>query len=85
MIVLAPFALSVACGSSDGPSAPATLDGDKNGLADDLGKFVDANHDGAADLIDINKDGKQDGPAVDLNGDGVPDALALDTNCDGLY
>ncbi|HET7544204.1 MAG TPA: hypothetical protein VFK05_30245 [Polyangiaceae bacterium] len=80
-ILLAPFALTFACGGSEAPG----LDNDKNHLADDLGKFVDANHDGIVDLIDINRDGKADGPAVDTNGDGVADALALDTNCDGLY
>jgi len=77
-LVLAPFALSVACGSD--AAAPS-----KSQLAGDLGKFVDANHDNIVDSIDINKDGRVDGPAVDLNGDGTPDALALDTNCDGLY
>jgi glycosyl hydrolase family 12 len=81
-IVLAPFALTFACGGN--ASAPG-LDNDKNRLADDLGKFVDANHDGIVDSIDINGDGRPDGPAVDTNGDGVADALALDTNCDKLF
>jgi hypothetical protein len=81
-LLLAPFALTFACGGS--AQAPG-LDNDHNGLADDLGKIVDANHDGQPDLIDINHDGKPDGFAVDFNGDGVADALALDTNCDGIY
>jgi len=81
-IALAPLALSVACSGSD---VSPGLDNDKNHLADDLGKFVDANRDNAVDSIDINHDGKPDGPSVDSNGDGTPDALALDTNCDGLY
>lgn len=77
-LALAPFALSIACGSD--AAAP-----NKSQLASDLGTFVDANHDGIVDSIDINGDGKADGPAVDFNGDGKPDALALDTNCDGFY
>ena len=81
-IMLAPLALTFACG---GDASTPGLDNDKNRLADDLGKFVDANKDNIVDAIDINRDGKPDGPAIDLNGDGTPDALALDTNCDGLY
>ena len=81
-VVLAPFALTFACG---GEASTAGLDNNKDGLADDLGKFVDVNKDGAADLIDINGDGKLDGPGVDTNGDGKADALALDTNCDTFY
>src|SRR5450755_3367132 len=73
----------VACSSSAGPSTgPRPLDGNGDHLADDLGSYVDANHDGVADTIDINHDGKQDGPAVDFNG---MMCLALDTDCDGIY
>ena len=77
-LALAPLTLSVACGGSD--AAPS-----KSALAGDLGTFVDANHDGVVDSIDINGDSIADGPAVDFNGDGKPDSLALDTNCDKLY
>jgi hypothetical protein len=76
-LALTPF--TFACGGSSTPSNY------KDGLATDLGNWVDANKDGVVDSIDINHDGRPDGPAVDSNGDGKPDALALDTNCDGLY
>jgi hypothetical protein len=75
-------ALVFACSASTTSSGPRALDGDHNKVADDLGKLVDANNDGAADTIDINHDGKQDGPEVDFNG---MMCLALDTDCDGIY
>src|SRR6185369_5066843 len=49
-LALAPFALSIACGSD--AAAP-----NKSQLASDLGTFVDANHDGIVDSIDTNGDG----------------------------
>jgi hypothetical protein len=61
------------------------VDRNDDTLADDLGTFVDRNGDGAADDIDIDHDGKLDGPGVDTDDDGNPDALALDSDCDGLY
>ncbi len=84
-LLLAPVVLMAACGGS-GSSTPAIgLDTNGDGLADDLGSWVDKDHDGHADPIDINHDGIMDGPGVDTNGDGVVDALALDTDCDGIY
>ena len=65
--------------SSSGP------DKNHDNVADDLGKVVDKNNDGVADLIDINHDGKPDGFGIDTNGDGVADALALDPDCDGFF
>lgn len=85
---LTPFLLAFtpACGSSDnGSNGPGGLDGNEDLLADDLGKWVDADGDNASDTIDINKDGKADGPGVDKDGDGKAEALALDTDCDGVY
>jgi len=81
-VALAPLLLTFACG---GDANSAGLDNNKDGLADDLGKFVDTDGIKGADLIDINHDGKLDGPGVDSNDDGKADALALDTNCDGFY
>ncbi len=78
------LALSPACGGSSG-SNDSALDANKDNVADDLGKVVDADGDGFADAIDINKDGKLDGPGVDTDGDGKADALALDTDCDGFF
>lgn len=71
--------LTFACGSSP------ELDGNKDNLADDLGKTIDKNGDDIADGIDINADGTIDGPGVDTDGDGMLDALALDTDCDGFF
>jgi hypothetical protein len=75
------LALLSACGSS-GASGP---DKNHDNIADDLGSVVDKNHDGFGDPIDINHDGKPDGPGIDTDGDGEVDALALDTDCDGLF
>jgi len=72
-----------ACGGSSDP-APG-FDRNHDAVPDDIGTFVDADHDGLADSIDINHDGKVDGPGVDTNHDGKVDALALDTDCDGVY
>jgi hypothetical protein len=79
------LAFAVACSAgtaSTSSSGPRALDANGDKLADDLGSYVDANHDGTADTIDINKDGKQDGPEVDFQG---MMCLALDTDCDGIY
>jgi hypothetical protein len=73
---------SAACGSKHSPQG---VDRNDDTLADDLGKFVDGDGDGHADDIDIDHDGKLDGPGVDTDDDGVVDALALDSDCDGLY
>ena len=76
------FALLPACSGKDAPG----LDNNHDNVADDLGALVDANpKDTFADPIDINGDGKADGPGVDTNKDGKVDALALDTDCDGFY
>jgi hypothetical protein len=78
-------ALGSACGSTSSNDRPA-LDGNHDTVADDLGSLVDANpKDGLADGIDINQDGKIDGPGVDTDDDGKVDSLALDTDCDGFY
>ena len=54
-VALAPFVL-YACGGTSSPDY-------KDGLATDLGKWVDADHDGVVDQIDINHDGRVDGNA----------------------
>lgn len=77
--LLVSFALAFACGGKD-----AQLDGNKDNVADDLGKTIDKNGDGA-DGIDINGDGTIDGFGIDTDGDGDVDALALDTDCDGFF
>gem|GEM_PF-452169 len=84
-LVIAPFVLTFACGGESSGGGGAGLDKDNNKLADDLGSYVDANKDGNADLIDINRDNKLDGFAVDRSGKGTADALALDMDCDGIY
>lgn len=78
--IVCALSLCSACGSSS--SGP---DKNDDNVADDLGKVVDANNDGNADLIDINHDGKPDGFGVDTDKDGKADALALDTDCDGFF
>jgi len=76
--------LVAACGSSN-KELPG-LDNNEDRVADDLGTLIDANpKDGTADSIDINHDGKPDGPGVDTNHDGKVDGLALDTDCDGFF
>jgi hypothetical protein len=76
-------ALLSACGSpSSHKSGP---DKNNDNVADDLGSVVDGDGDGFADSIDINHDGKPDGPGVDTDKDGQVDALALDTDCDGFF
>lgn len=84
---LTPFllALTPACGGGSSNNGPGGVDGNDDLLADDLGKWVDADGDNASDGIDINKDGKIDGPGVDTDGNGSADGLALDTDCDGVY
>ena len=82
-LALCALALLPACGGS---SKDPGLDDNGDKVADDLGTLIDANpKDGAADLIDINGDGRMDGPGVDTTKDGKVDALALDTDCDGFY
>jgi len=79
------LALVSACSGSTDKERPG-LDNNGDQVADDLGKLIDASpKDGSADLIDINHDGKTDGPGVDTDGDGKVDGLALDTDCDGFY
>jgi len=80
-VALTPFALAQACGEPESNG----LDDNRDGIADDLGKPIDANRDGSIDGIDINKDGREDGPGIDTNGDGVVDALAIDSDCNGTY
>jgi len=83
--LLCALALVPACSGSTAKDLPG-LDSNGDQVADDLGKLVDVNpKDGSADLIDINKDGKADGPGVDTDKDGKVDGLALDTDCDGFY
>ena len=82
VVVGVPLSLAVACGSS---TKNREFDKNDDTLIDDLGKFVDGNGDGAADSIDINHDGKLDGPGVDIDSNGSVDALAIDSDCDGLY
>jgi hypothetical protein len=80
--------LALACdagSSSDPESSGGGIDRNGDNVADDLGTVVDADGDGFADWIDINGDGKLDGPGVDTDGDGKVDALALDTDCDGVF
>jgi hypothetical protein len=87
-LVLAPLtslALVVACSGDKTESGRSGADKDGDTLADDLGKFVDLDGDGNADLVDINGDGKVDGWGVDLNGDGKVDGVAVDSDCDGLF
>lgn len=79
------LSLVFACGGSSNDGTPGGVDTNGDKVPDDIGKFVDANGDGFADAVDINKDGKTDGPGIDTNGDGTADALALDTDCDGIY
>src|SRR5690349_5349273 len=82
------FALLSACGGSSTPGNQDQpgLDNNQDRVADDLGTLIDTSpKDGAADSIDVNKDGKPDGPGVDTNKDGKVDGLALDTDCDGFY
>lgn len=85
-LALSPFLILLACGGSTNNGGSTGLDGDNNKLADDLGRFVDANRDGIADSIDINHDGKADGPEVvaTVNGKDVV-GLALDVDCDGIF
>jgi len=71
------FTLAIACSSSS-----TGLDKNKDGVADDLGSVVDANHDGFVDSIDLNHDGKPDGPEIIFNG---MMCAGLDTDCDGTY
>jgi hypothetical protein len=78
--LLVSLALAFACGGKD-----AELDGNKDLVADDLGKTIDKDGDDRADGIDINGDGTIDGFGIDTDGDGDVDALALDTDCDGLF
>lgn len=81
---LCALSLACACGGSSN-SSTGGFDRNGDGVPDDLGSFIDANHDGVADTIDINHDGVPDGPGVDTDGDGKVDALGLDTDCDGVY
>ena len=86
LVPFSPLFLALACsGSTTTPAGPGGLDGNNNRLADDLGLFVDANHDDKVDPIDINHDGVMDGPAVDVFRDGRVIGLALDTDCDSIY
>ena len=79
------LALVSACGGSSDKEKPG-LDNNQDHVADDLGKLIDTSpKDGKADLIDIDHDGKTDGPGVDTDNDGKVDALALDTDCDNFY
>lgn len=77
--------LAFACGEPNATANGGVPDANGDRLPDALGAWADANKDGKADTIDINRDGVADGPAVDLNGDGVGDALALDMDCDGTF
>ncbi len=60
------------------------LDADNDKVADYLGKAVDLDKDGIADLIDIDGDGIFDGIGVDTDGDGIADAVGIDTDGDGI-
>ncbi len=82
LVPSASLLLAIACSS---PSRSPGLDKNRDNVADDLGDVVDADSDNVADGIDINNDGKIDGPGVDRDGDGRADALALDTDCDGVF
>lgn len=82
--LLCALALVPGCSGTPAKELPG-LDTNSDMVADDLGKLIDANKDGSADLIDINHDGKPDGPGVDTDRDGKVDGLALDTDCDGFY
>lgn len=77
--------LAAACGGSSTDAPKSGFDPNKDGLADALGAWADANHDGVTDFIDINHDGLNDGYGVDVDGDGKGDALAIDTDCDDIY
>src|ERR1041384_3588684 len=79
--------LAIACGggSNDGSPNSGGVDANKDNVPDDIGKLVDANGDGKADTIDVNKDGVADGWAIDTNGDGKADGLLVDTDCDGIF
>jgi Glycosyl hydrolase family 12 len=77
--------LAAACGGSSTDSPASGFDRNSDNLADALGAWADANHDGVADLIDINHDCIDDGPGVDTDGDGKADALAIDSDCDKIY
>ena len=72
-----------ACGTDSSDSKGS----DKNGglVPNDIGSLVDANNDGVADQIDVNRDGIPDGWGLDTNGDGVADALLVDLDCDGVF
>ncbi len=75
---------SLALGCSQPAEKGNTYDSNGDHVADDLGRTVDADRDGIADLFDINNDGVPDGIGVDYEPrDGVPDSIGLDTNCDG--
>ncbi len=76
------LATAYGCGGS---SSPQGLDTNGDGVIDDVGTLVDENGDQKPDLIDLDKNGKFDGPAIDTNGDGKGDAFGLDTDCDGFY
>jgi hypothetical protein len=79
------LALGSACSGSSPKDLPG-LDNNHDSVADDLGKLIDSSpKDGSADPIDINGDGKTDGPGIDTDGDGQVDGLALDTDCDGFF
>jgi|GEM_PF-2729299 len=74
--------LALACSTKTGGEAP--LDGNGDGVADDLGRSFDENDDGKPDEFDIDNDGDLDGIGVDTDGDGKPDAIGLDTDDDGI-
>jgi hypothetical protein len=61
------------------------LDANGDGIADDLGKTIDRDHNGFADEFDVDGDGTVDGAGVDMNGDGVFDGVLLDGDCDGIF
>ena len=93
-LALAPFVLTFACGgnsSGNGPGGggptPGIVDKNRDGLADDLYAWADANKDGVADSVDINHDGKADGLGLNTTGKAgaAANALALDLDCDGVY
>jgi Glycosyl hydrolase family 12 len=77
--------LVFACGGSSNVTGAGGIDANGDKVPDDIGKLADADKNGAADQIDINKDGTPDGWALDTDGDGTGDALLLDTDCDGIF